>query len=356
MNIKNNAKLYYPLFDALRCFALIGVLIEHWVKPYFTGSYFVKIPFGGGVNLFFVLGAFLMASGLVKQLENKNQTTFWQFYKKVISNRILRIFPLYYLFFGILWYLKVNIIRDCFGCVAFHVVNLCIAHQGKWMDAYTHLWSLGVELQFYFLIPIVLWLVPLKHQVKLYVGLILFSLVFRFLIFETYKNGIVNVVLTPSAFAAFGMGGLMGLLSKTSAETFDKYSKFLFKIHPVVLVGYAICCIYPKPSIMGYFSGIYGDVWFALLATTWVCWCYKNSANASNYPLLNNPIVSYLGQISFGFYLIHLPIPELYVWNWGFSKPDNAFVAFGIYFSITILLASISYRYFESYFIKLKFK
>ena len=89
MNFTGNTdseKKHIPQLDGLRGIAILFVISYHYFG-------FMKV-FGlgwSGVDLFFVLSGYLITSRL---LDSRNTSSyFWRFYK----NRILRIFPLYYL-------------------------------------------------------------------------------------------------------------------------------------------------------------------------------------------------------------------------------------------------------------------
>jgi peptidoglycan/LPS O-acetylase OafA/YrhL len=87
---------------------------------------------------------------------------------------------------------------------------------------------------------------------------------------------------------------------------------------------------------------------------------------------LNHKSVVYLGSISYGIYLIHLPLgyylnqyyiipywEKIHFEDWGlfgFLKNKLWAIAFPIYTILSILLAGLAYRYIETPFLKLKDK
>ena len=75
--------------------------------------------------------------------------------------------------------------------------------------------------------------------------------------------------------------------------------------------------------------------------------------------VLNLNFLNYFGKISYGIYLYHKPVP--FFFNYIISKQhvikiDNPYLLFFIYFSITMLLAIISWNTIEKYFLKYKDK
>lgn len=80
---------HMPQLDALRAFGVIGVAYFHWVPT----RYHYRIPFWGGVRLFFVLSGFLISSILVRC---RHQGNLWFAMRAFYARRFLRIFPLFY--------------------------------------------------------------------------------------------------------------------------------------------------------------------------------------------------------------------------------------------------------------------
>jgi peptidoglycan/LPS O-acetylase OafA/YrhL len=76
---------------------------------------------------------------------------------------------------------------------------------------------------------------------------------------------------------------------------------------------------------------------------------------------LDNKVFNYLGKISYGFYLMHkiplflvLFIAEKYLASYNIVAVNIFIYVFS--YGLSILLAGLSYKYFESYFLKLKIK
>ena len=78
---------------------------------------------------------------------------------------------------------------------------------------------------------------------------------------------------------------------------------------------------------------------------------------------LNNKLLSYLGQISYGIYMFHVIVMNFVVFFMlkiqEFKIFNDTVIILLIYiltFALTIILAHFSYKYFETYFLKLKTK
>ena len=54
--------------DGLRCFAVLGVIFAHYIVSHLDNETIKKIPFGSGVNLFFVISGYLITTILLVSL------------------------------------------------------------------------------------------------------------------------------------------------------------------------------------------------------------------------------------------------------------------------------------------------
>ena len=150
----------YPQLDGLRAVAVSLVLCTHllpsqpWVRRVGPG--------GLGVVLFFVLSGFLI-TGILLRLRDavaagalSRDRALSRFYIR----RALRIFPLYYAVLAVAALADVPPVRATWPWHALYVSNLYFAHRGSWNGVVTPLWSLSIEEQFYLLWPLVVLRVP----------------------------------------------------------------------------------------------------------------------------------------------------------------------------------------------------
>jgi peptidoglycan/LPS O-acetylase OafA/YrhL len=144
--------------DGLRAIAVLGVVIYHADARRAPGGFI-------GVDVFFVISGYLITGLLLKALQ-EGQFSFADFY----ARRIRRLFPALGLVIcsalALGWILLPT---DSYaqlgkqilaGCL--FVSNLALWHEAGYFDAdarlkpLLHLWSLGVEEQFYIVWPILL--------------------------------------------------------------------------------------------------------------------------------------------------------------------------------------------------------
>ena len=149
---------YRPDIDGLRAVAVLSVVLFHASPLQLPGGFV-------GVDIFFVISGFLISSLIFKELE-QGQFSFADFY----ARRIRRIFPALILMMGVLWIAALFLLTHgefsglgayIFAGGAF-AANLLQWRQSNYFDSGSaleplmHLWSLGIEEQFYLLWPVVL--------------------------------------------------------------------------------------------------------------------------------------------------------------------------------------------------------
>jgi peptidoglycan/LPS O-acetylase OafA/YrhL len=144
--------------DTLRSVAILAVIAFHlWA---FHGQTvpdaalpFVRIGWMG-VDLFFVLSGYLIASQLLRHYSAGKRPSLWQFYR----NRLYRVLPAFFVVLGL--YLFVPAWRETEALApawqyATFTFNLFADHPA-WMG-FSHVWSLCVEEHFYLFLPLIVW-------------------------------------------------------------------------------------------------------------------------------------------------------------------------------------------------------
>lgn len=135
-----------PGLDGMRMIAVFLVVTYHFG--------FQAVPGSHGVLAFFVLSGFLITWLLLKEQEQFGAISLRMFYLR----RVLRIFPAFYCFW-LLWTLtlirldKPVVWGQALSALAY-LSNYYQAIFGDPNTGYSHVWSLGIEEQFYLLWPI----------------------------------------------------------------------------------------------------------------------------------------------------------------------------------------------------------
>ncbi|WP_248752130.1 acyltransferase family protein [Pseudomonas sp. MWU15-20650] len=165
---------YRPDVDGLRAFAVLAVVIFHAFPLALKGGFI-------GVDIFFVISGYLISSIIFKSLD-KGGVSFVEFYVR----RIRRIFPALILMmlacFIAGWFLLMAVEFKFVGKhiaagIAF-VQNIILFQESGYFDTASelkpllHLWSLGIEEQFYLFFPLVALCVWKIRRLALYVLII----------------------------------------------------------------------------------------------------------------------------------------------------------------------------------------
>jgi peptidoglycan/LPS O-acetylase OafA/YrhL len=184
---------YRKDIDGLRAIAVLAVLFFHASPNWMPGGFI-------GVDIFFVISGFLI-SGIVFQGLNKETFTLREFY----ARRVIRIFPALLVVLGsVLMFGWFSLLASEYKQLGRYTVggtlflsNFLSWHDAGYFDANAdtkpllHLWSLGVEEQFYLLWPLAVMLLSrASNRILMLVG------VFALLSFLT---NIISVQSDPVA-------------------------------------------------------------------------------------------------------------------------------------------------------------
>jgi peptidoglycan/LPS O-acetylase OafA/YrhL len=364
-------RIFFPNLDGLRFFCFLSVFFFH---SFHTESGDIKNSpvyilvkkglFGNGnigVNFFFVLSGFLITYLLIEEktnLPNINIRNFW-------IRRILRIWPLYFfcVFFGfvIFPWLKTH-----FGQVPDETANpwyyisflnnFDLIRNGL-PDASILgvLWSIAIEEQFYFVWPVLLFILPVKHYPKAFLLIIAASLLFRAL----YPDPLLYEHHTFSCMGDLTIGALGAWLCHKEL--------FLHKIRelkkPAIALIYLLffICFFFREEL--FYSNYYIHVFERLFIAVIMLFIIleQNFSAHSFFKLSQLKRVSRLGVISYGLYCLHfigilvtITLTKKFHINnsvWSVLLLETAMAL-----TITILISRLSYRYFETPFLRLKEK
>jgi len=174
-----------PSLDGVRAIAIILVLLGHLVK-----WKHISVPIIGsygalGVQIFFVLSGFLITNLLIQEHEESSTVNLRLFYIR----RAFRIFPAALVFFAVAAVLFWQKLGNYHLLAAlFYVANM--DNSRPWF--FGHLWSLGIEEQFYLLWPLALkkWF---RQRTKLLILVVFVTPLFQVLLYALkVRNGIAG--------------------------------------------------------------------------------------------------------------------------------------------------------------------
>lgn len=357
-----NRTLSLPLLDGLRGIAIFMVFMFHFGDA----SGFARIgPIRqfllsgwAGVDLFFVISGFLLTTTI------RGKPLDFGGIKRFYIRRLLRIFPLYYLFtFG---FIAATI------AVAFSGFNVRLLNWAEVSFILTftqnlpsallhsslplglnHFWSLAVEVQLYVLLP---WILRSKIAVPVLITGVLVSISARQISIAWTDDTSFAYFSTISRMDGFCLGALIAL--------HDRLRQWLLNQWLPIVIGAVASLTALMVSGKLHFDQpaglVFGIPAFCALFGTAVA----HAASADSSPLLRSVlaarILTFLGTISYGVYVLHYPL--LFAMRGvlikaGFSIGQNFMtdlIFLAAWTAVTIVLAWLSYRYFESAFLKMK--
>ncbi len=364
-----SASTYLKGLTSLRFFAALLVLIFHCDDAFrqVAPEHFLQWGFLEkgllAVDFFFILSGFLLTYLACHEFNNTGSFNLLAFYKR----RILRIFPLYYLAVAI-GFITIGLIypiiyKDIFfpfeinEGLLYYIFFLPNWAAVKWLEVgpIYGLWSIGVEEQFYLLFPLLVVLPLRKH--RLITGLVLSFLLYLVFHLSITRHYILvpefwyRLVFETLRFHFMLWGCLLGALYYNHKSIFETIlSPYIIQI--VIFFCMFFVIIDHVEAWDPYY--LFSCFIFSLIM---ILVTLEKSILKIDYPLLQ-----YLGTISFGIYIFHpyLSVATRYLMqinptlnNFILSFPIVFYV---IVFSTTVLIAHLSYTYYESYFLKKKRK
>lgn len=334
-----------PALDGCRALAVLAVVLHHLDIGSRLGPY--------GVMTFFVLSGFLITWLLLQELQRSSTISLRSFYLR----RTLRIFPAFYAFWVVDVVLSVVYLHRAdwaqFMATFFYLNNYYIAIVNPPHMAMQHLWSLGVEEQFYLLWP---WFFlkskdDLPKLTWLVTGIIGFVWLYRIVLhlgFGVGEHWLYHAFDTRMDHLAIGC--LMALLLYLRRG--ERYFQALCRhaAYPVITIVLLAgmfwwCEAYntTRAFTMGY---ILIPVLMAVLLTQWIA-----LSGSKLWSWLDSPVVRYCGRISYSIYLYHWFVDWAILFKMpGLSPGMRVLIAL----PCSVAVASLSYYFVERPFLRLK--
>jgi len=370
-------KIYFPNLNGIRFIAAFLVIIHH-IEQYKSlkglSNYWGVIPFIEiigrlGVTLFFVLSGFLITYLLLSEEKVFQAISIKKFYIR----RVLRIWPLYFLIvilalfvlpyigiFTLPGFEKGVVHQDLLLKIIFYVVflpNLVFAHFGMVPYA-SHTWSIGTEEQFYLVWPVIMKFFRKYRMTVMFIIIFGYLIVYGLLLSHftdglPYK-GVITRFWEHFNIDCMAIGGIYAiLLFKKDRLLKILMNNYLFYFVLVFVIALIIKGQYlPQVKIAGFVLDIHNEFYAVLFGIIILNFAANDKIKIS----LENRLLNYLGNISYGLYMYHpigivlaifVAVTLNFTTNW-FMYPLSVL--------FTILLAGLSYKYFETYFLKFKTK
>jgi peptidoglycan/LPS O-acetylase OafA/YrhL len=327
---------YRPDIDGLRAFAVLSVVFYHAFPKGVSGGYV-------GVDVFFVISGFLISKILFTEIAG-HRFSFATFY----GRRIRRIFPaLAVCLAAVLAYGFVSLMPSELAQLGKHVFfgagflsNIVLWSESGYFDSAAsskpllHLWSLGIEEQFYVVWPALLWI---AFKIKAATGrllALLFLASFAVNIALSVTSITDDFYLPISRFwellAGAGLAWRREIALTPSVRS-------LISLAGLAALMASITLFTPEMRFPG---------WLALLPVAGAVAIILAGPEAMvNRMVLSNRVVVFVGLISYPLYLWHWPlISYAYVIRMG--KPPTPLMATALV-AASFVLAWATYRFIE---------
>jgi peptidoglycan/LPS O-acetylase OafA/YrhL len=299
---------YRPDIDGLRAVAVLMVVGFHAFPARFAGGFV-------GVDVFFVISGFLISTILFENLR-AGRFSFAVFYMR----RVKRIFPaLIVVLLACLAFGWLVLLRDEYRALGKHVSggagfvsNLLLWQESGYFDRSAdakpllHLWSLGIEEQFYLVWPLILWAAWRWRLHVLGVTLTIAAVSFGLNIFFTGQDAVAAFYSPPTRFWELLVGACIAwwLLPRPDSGT-DAPARPMRRAGLLSVLGAALLvAAFVLTTRDRAFPG-----WWALLPVGGAALLIAAGPGAwLNRHLLANRLMVWVGLISFPLYLWHWPL------------------------------------------------
>jgi peptidoglycan/LPS O-acetylase OafA/YrhL len=340
---------YIPQLDALRAFAVLSVLVTHFLgdKVGWAG----KINWGWtGVRLFFVISGYLITKILIegRRLARAPGSGIAHVAGQFYARRFLRIFPIFYLTLFAAAALNLPHIRETFAWHVTYLSNVWIARHG-WVLPITHLWSLAVEEQFYLFWPWFVLCMPERWLKPGCMAMIGVGVVYRMVVMKL-GGWLWAPLMMPGCMDTLGMGALLAVLRTREAARPRPLSSALTL---GALAGLALYVLGKFAEVrggrVGGVASAVSDLWLALIFVWMVNCTIVGVGGPVGRVLLARPLL-YMGRISYGIYVLHLFVQAAFEKTGAlgrYCQSGHHWVHFIVYSVVTLAVAAASWRWFE---------
>jgi len=316
---------YRPDIDGLRAVAVLSVLAFHALPGQLSGGFI-------GVDIFFGISGYLIGGIIFSNLE-KSSFSFSEFY----ARRIKRIFPALILVlascFAFGW---ITLLADEYEQLGLHIAsgagfvsNFTLWHEAGYFDSSSwtkpllHLWSLGIEEQFYIVWPLLLWFAFRTRINAIFVCTVVILLSFSLGVYQSADNPVGAFYSPLTRLWELICGSLLAYLTlhnpSSSGKLRNACNSLLSKVNAgsnlemhgrntkefTSALGTGLICI----SLWAITKQTPFPGWWAIAPIMGALLIIASGPEAFiNRRVLANPVMVWIGLISYPLYLWHWPI------------------------------------------------
>lgn len=350
------------VINGLRGYAILGVIYFHLIGVFFNRPGWFSILLGDfpifpltylghgwlGVDLFFILSGFVLylpyANG---SREFKTKENLWSFYK----NRASRLLPLYYisLIISIFFIVHESNIHDWSfwkNMILMFTVSFNFTKE-TFIPSYNYvLWSLGIEVLFSIVFPLLIWVIVKKGITRFCVVVFYLSFIIRIIsiYYPNYNVAPHLNMIKDSLFGRlddFAAGMMLCHLYVTNwkQKWFEQYSRLLFLLSLFVIT---LGCYFSDYVFLGYIPSYFEplintffQIGFGLLTLSLL----HMEQNPIRF-LFTNKLVQLSGMMCYSLYLWHGNMRMVFI-------ADYTPLRIITYLMFLFLLSFLTYRYIE---------
>ena len=240
-------------------------------------------------------------------------------------------------------------IRHHFPAYFGHWSNFHMAFMPGWPSGTAHYWTLAIQMQFYFVWPLVVFGTPRRLLGGAFLACVALAPLSRMMLARWFPEIHHSEAITTSALDYFGVGALLALAMERGLKAGDPRLKLAAWI---AFAGYAALYVsnqmHQPTGGFGYIQQTLVSVAFAGLISS-TLEGFRGILGKS----LDHPAVQHVGRLSYGLYLFHTPVPLLlgfvlpWLWHPFFNGPWLAarLAAFGL---ASWGMAYLCWRYLEA--------
>lgn len=335
---------------SLRGISILGVLFYHAKFEWFQKGYL-------GVDVFFVISGFLIGNIIFSEIKNY-QFKFSIFYtrrlRRLMPSLVVTIVSSYIIFYYVFLPEDFELLKNSIPYTLLFFGNIFFWNTSDYFSPSTdimplsHLWSLAIEEQFYFIFPLVIFFIFKNKVIARHIKLILFlGIVLSFFYtISGYYNlpfdcptsnciEVTNFYWLHTRVWEILVGVLLNFVNFNSSF-FDKNFIYLGSFFILLSFNFSLSSL-SHPGV-GTLLTIFGTV-IVIISSL------KNNDNL----LSRSSLLYFLGKISYSLYLIHFPI---FVIKNYFDFKINLFQNFDIAATLLIILsvfiAFFMWKYIET--------
>jgi len=324
--------IYRTDIDGLRAIAVLGVLLFHAGVPAMHGGFV-------GVDVFFVISGYLITGIIIDGCRN-GDFSFFEFY----GRRARRILPALTLVLACSlaagWFILLPpdyeaLSRQAVASALF-VPNILFWSEAGYFDhaaiskPLLHLWSLGIEEQFYLFWPLILVAVASKRKLSVGLLILIMSCSFAICVHLTATSSESAFFLLPSRVWELSLGALIAHAGQMGIRRSIRSTSAILGL---VAIAAATVLLQSDKHFPGYVAAL------PALGTAAVIWAGRDTIVART--LSWRPIV-YIGLISYPLYLWHWPL-----FSFGNYVGVHGAMASLALLAVSFLLAALTYEVIE---------